>query len=128
MPMKRIYLPLLVIATLLWFTACTDKGPAAELRAAEDAIAAAKAGQVDTGNADLKQAEDALAKAQAEINWQQMNAAVKDYTSAKNLLAQAKRLGEKALADHKAGTAKAKPEDKDAGRNVSKSDPPRIKS
>lgn len=123
---KRLTLPLL-LAALFFLAACSgDKGPEAEVKAAENAIAAAKAAQVDPANPDLKAAEDAFAKAEAEINWQKMNATVKDYKAAKELLVLAKSLSEKALADHKAA-ASGTPKTKDR-KDITKSDPPRIKS
>jgi predicted small lipoprotein YifL len=96
-------------AGVLALAGCGAKGPEAELKAAKEAVTAAKTAQVDPANADLKAAEEALVKAEKEIA-DQGSAAIKDFTMAKNLLAQAKSLGEKALADQKAkaGGATAK--------------------
>lgn len=85
---------------------CGAKGPDAELKAAQDAVAAAKAGQVDAANADLKGAEEAIAKAEKEIA-EQSKGMIKDFTVAKDLLGKAKALGEKALAEQQAKGGKA---------------------
>jgi predicted small lipoprotein YifL len=117
MLLKNAMIAVALVAGLLALAACGAKGPEAELKAAKEAVSAAKTAQVDAANADLKAAEEALAKAEKEIS-EQNGAAIKDFTVAKDLLAKAKALGEKALADQKA----------EAGSNTAKADPPKIKS
>jgi colicin import membrane protein len=101
----------LTIAGLLGLAGCGEKPPAVELKAAQDAVAAAKAANVDPGNADLMKATDSLAKAQTEIDAQGKKTFGGNYGSAKTMLVDAKSLSEKALADQKlAMEAKAKAE------------------
>jgi colicin import membrane protein len=109
--MKQLALIALVIVGLIGLSGCGEKPPAAELKAAQDAVAAAKAANVDPGNADLTKATESLAKAQAEIDAQGKKTFGGNYASAKTMLANAKSLSEKAVADKKAADeVKAKAE------------------
>jgi colicin import membrane protein len=104
--MKSLVWMVVVLAAMIGLSACGEKPPTAELKAAQDAVAAAKA-----ANADVTKASETLDKAQAEIDAQGKKTFGADYKNAKALLAEAKTLSEKAIADKKAADeAKAKAE------------------
>lgn len=111
--MKYLVLVALVVVGLAGLTGCGEKPPAAELKAAQDAVAAAKAANVDPANADFAKANDELTKAQAEIDTQGKKTFGANYAGAKTLLADVKTLSDKAVADQKAADeAKAQAEAK----------------
>ena len=106
--MKQFALIALVIMGLVGLSGCGEKAPAAEIKAAQDSLAAAQAANIDPANADFKNATDTMAKAQAELD-KQGKAWFSDYTQAKKMLADVKASGDKAVADKKAADeAKAK--------------------
>ena len=107
--MKQLVLIALVIVGMIGLSGCGEKPPAAELKAAQDSVAAAQAAKVDPKNADLMKAMDSMAKAQAEMDAQGKKTFGANYTAAKAALADVKASADKATADQKAADdAKAK--------------------
>ncbi len=108
--MKRFALVLMFAMSLAFLAGCnTAKAPDQEMAAAQSALAAAKAANVDANTyPDMKKAEDSMNAAKAELDTQAKKFSfMRDYKPATAMLMDSKAAAEKAMADQKAAMEKA---------------------
>ena len=111
--MKKKYLIFTLILTFLWvFISCATP-PIDDMNRAQDAVLRAEndANAVNYASPTLLQARDALARMEAEAD-------ARRYDAARNLASEAINYAERAMADGRAGAARARDEAESVIRNL----------
>ena len=111
--MKKLYLIITAILVFLWVFAACATPPTEDMNRAQDAVLRAEndANAVNYASHTLLQARDALARMEAE-------AESRRYDAARALAAEAINHAERAIADGRAGAARAREEAENVLRNL----------